>query len=57
MFFREVKNVIKHEVIPKEPLKIEFALNEEESESTTKQELENEETQTQALRISAREIR
>ena len=32
--FREVKGVIKHEVQPKEPEKIEFELKEEESDST-----------------------
>jgi len=36
--FREVKYVIKHEFLPKEPKKIEFKLKEEESDSTTKQE-------------------
>eukprot|EP00253_Pinus_taeda_P028404 PITA_28404 len=34
--FREVKDVIKHEVQPKEPKKIEFELKEEESNSTAK---------------------
>ena len=32
--FREVKEVIKHEIQPKEPKKIEFELKEEESDST-----------------------
>ena len=36
--FREVKYVIKHEVLPKEPEKIEFKLKEEEPYSTKKQE-------------------
>ena len=36
--FREVKYVIKHEVQPKEPEKIEFELKEEESNSTTEEE-------------------
>ena len=35
---REVKDVIKHEVQPKEPEKIEFELKEEESDSTTEEE-------------------
>jgi len=35
MVFREVNNVIKNEVLPKEPEKIEFELKEEESNSTT----------------------
>ena len=30
--FREVKDVIKHKVQPKEPVKIEFELKEEESD-------------------------
>ena len=33
--FIEVKDVIKHEIQPKEPEKIEFELKEEESDSTT----------------------
>ena len=33
--FSEVKYVVKHEVLPKEPEKIEFELKEGESESTT----------------------
>lgn len=33
--FREVKDVNKHEVLPKEPEKLEFELKEEESYSTT----------------------
>jgi len=36
--FKEVKDVIKHEVQPKEPKKIEFELKEEESDSTTEEE-------------------
>ena len=38
MAFREVKDVIKHEVQPKEPEKIEFELKEEESDSTAEEE-------------------
>ena len=44
--FREVKNVIKHEVQPKELEKIEFELKEEESDSTANEESEDEEPQT-----------
>jgi hypothetical protein len=55
--FREVKDVIKHEVLPKEPEKIEFELKEEESDSTTEQESEDEEPQTPVLRRSVRERR
>eukprot|EP00253_Pinus_taeda_P022501 PITA_22501 len=47
--FREVKDVIKHEVQPKELEKIEFELKEEESE--------DEEPQTLNVRRSVREIR
>ena len=47
--FREVKDVIKHEVQPKELVKIEFELKEEESE--------DEEPQTLAVRRSVRERR
>jgi len=41
--FREVKDVIKHEVQPKEPKKIEFELKEEESDSIIEEESEDEE--------------
>ena len=41
--FREVKDVIKHDVQPKEPEKIEFELKEEKSNSTTEEESEDEE--------------
>ena len=44
--FREVKDVVKDEFIPKEPEKIEFELNEYESDSTTEQDSEEEEPQT-----------
>eukprot|EP00253_Pinus_taeda_P035873 PITA_35873 len=40
--FREVKDVIKHEVQPKEPVKIEFELKEEESDSVAEEESEDE---------------
>ena len=36
--FREVKDVVKNEVKPKEPEKIEFELKEEESDSTVEEE-------------------
>ena len=55
--FREVKDVIKHEVQPKEPVKIEFELKEEESDSVAEEESEDEEPQTPAVRRSARERR
>eukprot|EP00253_Pinus_taeda_P017752 PITA_17752 len=46
MVFREVKDVITHEVQPKEPEKIKFELKEEESNSRTEEESEDEEPQT-----------
>ena len=52
--FREVKDVIKHEIQPKEPEKLEFELKEEESDSAAEEELEYEEPQTPALRRSDR---
>eukprot|EP00253_Pinus_taeda_P017203 PITA_17203 len=55
--FREVKDVIKHEVQPKEPVKIEFELKEEESDSVEEEESEDEEPQTPAVRRSVRERR
>ena len=55
--FREVKDVFKHEVIPKEPEKIEFELKEYESYSTTEEDSEDEEPQTPAIRRSVRERR
>jgi len=55
--FREVKDVIKHDVQPKEPEKIEFELKEEELDSTVEEELEDEEPQTLAVRRSVRERR
>ena len=55
--FREVKYVVKHEVLPKEPEKIEFELKEDESNSTTKEDSEEEEPQTPAVRRSVRERR
>jgi len=49
--FREVKDVIKLEVLPNEPDKIEFELKEEESNSMA----EDEERQTLGVRRSVRE--
>eukprot|EP00253_Pinus_taeda_P019948 PITA_19948 len=51
--FREVKDVIKHEVQPKEPVKIEFELKEEESESVAEEESEDEEPQTPAEAVDS----
>ena len=55
--FREVKDVVKHEVLPKEPEKIEFELKEDESDSTIEEDSEEEEPQTPALRRLVRERR
>ena len=44
--FRGVKYVVKHEVIPEDPEKIEFELKEDESDSTTEENSEEEEPQT-----------
>eukprot|EP00253_Pinus_taeda_P021163 PITA_21163 len=55
--FREVKDVIKHEVQPEELEKIEFELEEEESDSTTDEESKDEEPQTPGVRRSVRERR
>eukprot|EP00253_Pinus_taeda_P025979 PITA_25979 len=57
IFIGEVKDVIKHEVQPKEPEKIEFELKEEEPDSTTEEESEDEEPQTLGVRRSVRERR
>eukprot|EP00253_Pinus_taeda_P024966 PITA_24966 len=54
---QEVKDVIKHEVQLKELEKIEFELNEEESDSIVEEESEDEEPQTLGLRRSIRERR
>eukprot|EP00253_Pinus_taeda_P006863 PITA_06863 len=54
---REVKDVIKDEVQLKEPVKIEFELKEEESDSVAEEESEDEEPQTAAVRRSVRERR
>ena len=55
--FIEVKDVVTHEVLPKEPEKIEFELKEYESKSTREEDSEEEEPQTPALRGSVRERR
>jgi hypothetical protein len=52
--FREVKDVVTHEFLPKEPEKIEFELKEDESDSTDSEE---DEPQTPAVRRSVRERR
>eukprot|EP00253_Pinus_taeda_P031154 PITA_31154 len=57
IFIGEVKDVIKHEVQPKEPEKIEFELKEEESDSTAEEESEDEEPQTSGVRRLVRERR
>ena len=57
MVFREVKDVVKHEVIPKEPEKIEFELKDDESDSTTEEDSEEEEPQNPVVRRSVWEIR
>ena len=48
--FREVKDVFKHEFIPKEPDKIDFYLKEDESDSTTEEDSEGEEPQNPTVR-------
>jgi hypothetical protein len=57
--FREMKDVVKQEVLPskEEPNKIEFDLNDDESDSTEEQELEEEDPHTPVLRRSVRERR
>lgn len=55
--FKEVKDVIKHELQPKELEKIEFEVKEEESDSTIEEESENEEPQTPGVRRSVGERR
>jgi len=50
-----MKYVIKHEVQPKEPEKIEFEIKEEELDSTAEEELEDEEPQTLGVRRLVRE--
>ena len=55
--FGEVKDVVKHEFLPKKLEKIEFELKEDESDSTREEDLEELETQTPAMRRSVRERR
>ena len=55
--FREVKDVIQHEVQPEEPEKIEFEPKKEESDSGAEEGSEDEEPQTPAVRRSVRERR
>ena len=38
--FREAKDVVKHDFLPKEPEKIEFELNEDESDSIIEEDSE-----------------
>eukprot|EP00253_Pinus_taeda_P009991 PITA_09991 len=52
-----VKDVIKHEVQPKEHEKIDFELKEKESDSTAEEELEDERPQTPSERRSVQERR
>eukprot|EP00253_Pinus_taeda_P004576 PITA_04576 len=46
VLFKEVKDVIKHEFQPKEPVNIEFELKEEESDSVAEEESKDEEPKT-----------
>jgi hypothetical protein len=57
--FKEMKDVVKHEVLPskEEPEKIEFDLKDGESNSTEEHESEEEDPHTPVLRISVRERR
>eukprot|EP00253_Pinus_taeda_P014946 PITA_14946 len=55
--FTEVKDVIKHEVQPKEPMNIEFELKEEDSYSIGEEESKDEEPQTPGVRRLVRERR
>ena len=55
--FREVKDVVTHEVLPKEPNKREFELKEDESNSAIIEDSEEEEPQTLSVRRSVRERR
>ena len=52
-----MKDVVKHEIIPKEPEKIEFELKEDELDSTIEEDSEEEEPQTADVRRSTRERR
>jgi hypothetical protein len=57
--FREMKDVVKHEVLPskEEPEKIEFDLKDDESDSTEEHESKEEDPHTPVLRRSVRERR
>jgi hypothetical protein len=57
--FREMKDVVKHEVLPskEEPEKKEFDLKDDESDSTKEQESEEEDPHTLVLRRLVRERR
>ena len=57
--FREMKDVVKHEVLPskEEPEKIEFDLKDNESNSTEEHESEEEDPHTPVLRRWVRETR
>jgi hypothetical protein len=57
--FREMKDVVKQEVLPskEEPKKIEFYLKDDESDSTEEHESEEEDPHTPVLRRSIRERR
>jgi hypothetical protein len=57
--FIEIKDVVKHDVLPskEEPKKIEFYLNDDESNSTEEHELEEEDPHTLVLRRSVQERR
>ena len=55
--FREVKDFVKHEVLQKEPEKIEFELMEDESDSTIEEDSKEEEPQTPAVRRPVQERR
>jgi hypothetical protein len=59
LVFREMKDVVKHEVLPskEEPEKTEFDLKYDELDSTEEQESEEEDSHTPVLRISVRERR
>jgi hypothetical protein len=57
--FREMKDFVKHEVLPskEEPNKIDFDLKDDESNSTKEHESKEEDPHTPLLRISVRERR
>ena len=55
--FREVKYIVTHEFLPKEPEKIEFEVKEDESNSTIEEDSEEEEPENPVVRRSVWEIR